>query len=136
MTIGQLAAQTGVTTSALRYYDQLGLIRPTARSGGQRRYGHDAARQVGVVLLLRDLGFTLAEIAKLLTDPPRRRATWEALARAKVDELDELIDDATIARTALAHALACPRDDLASCPTFWSIVDDRLAGRSLADGHR
>ena len=82
LTIGELASATGVATTALRYYDDLGLVRPSARSSGQRRYADEAVRQVGVILLLRDLGFTLAEIARLLTDPPRRRATWEALAEA------------------------------------------------------
>jgi MerR family redox-sensitive transcriptional activator SoxR len=136
LTIGELSERTGVASSALRYYDDLGLVRPAARSGGQRRYDQDAVRQVGVVLLLRDLGFTLAEVAKLLTDRPRRRSTWERLARAKVGELERLIADAETARTALAHALDCPKDDLVACPTFWSLVDGRLEGRSLADAHR
>jgi len=136
LTIGQLAEQTGVAATALRYYDDLGLVRPVARSGGQRRYADGARHEVGVVLLLRDLGFTLAEIARLLTEPPRRRATWESLARSKVDELDRLIDDAMTARTALIHALDCPKGDLAACPTFWSIVDARLEGRALADNAR
>jgi MerR family redox-sensitive transcriptional activator SoxR len=135
LTIGELSERTGVATSALRYYDDLGLVRPAARAGGQRRYDEDAVRQVGVVLLLRDLGFTLAQIARLLTDRPRRRATWERLAREKVVELARLVADAETARTALAHALDCPKDDLAACPTFWSIVDARLEGRSLADVH-
>ena len=136
LTIGQLAEQTGVATTALRYYDELGLVRPTARSGGQRRYADEARHEVGVVLLLRDLGFTLAEIARLLTDPPRRRATWESLARSKLDDLDRLIADAQTARTALSHALQCPHGDLTACPTFWSIVDARLAGRALDDNTR
>jgi DNA-binding transcriptional MerR regulator len=136
LTIGQLAEQTGVPATTLRYYDELGLVHPASRTGGQRRYSVDARRAVGVVLLLRDLGFTLAEIARLLTEAPRRRATWESLARTKVDELDRLIDDATTARTALIHALDCPQRDLAACPTFWSIVDARLEGRALAESAR
>lgn len=132
LTIGELAERTGVPTSALRYYDELGLVRPVAREHGQRRYGAEAVRQVGVVLLLRDLGFTLAEIAQLLTDRPRRKSTWERLARDKMTELGRLIADAETARTALTHALECPKGDLAACPTFWSIVDARLGGGSLA----
>jgi DNA-binding transcriptional MerR regulator len=135
LTIGELAARTGVATTALRFYDELGLVTPVARASGHRRYDDGAVRQVGVVLLLRDLGFTLAEVARLLTDPPRRRRTWEALARSKVEELDRLIGDATAARTALAHALDCPHGDPAACPSFWSIVDGRLAGRTLAEAH-
>jgi DNA-binding transcriptional MerR regulator len=136
LTIGQLSEQTGVAPTALRYYDELGLVRPIARAGGQRRYADTARHEVGVVLLLRDLGFTLSEIARLLTEPPRRRATWESLARAKVEELDRLIDDARTARTALVHALVCPHGDLTACPTFWSIVDARLEGRALAENTR
>lgn len=135
LTIGELAERTGVSASALRYYDELGLVRPVGRDGGQRRYDPAAVRQVGVVLLLRDTGFTLAEIAQLLTDRPRRKATWARLAREKVTELDHLITDAETARTALAHSLQCPKGNPAACPTFWSIVDARLAGRSLSDAH-
>lgn len=134
-TIGDLAKRTGVAATALRYYDDLGLVRPSARQGGQRRYDEDAVRQVGAVLLLRDLGFTLAEIAKLLTDRPRRRLTWERVARAKLAELDRLIDDAETARTALVHALDCPEGDPTACPTFWSVVGKRVAGRSVAEAH-
>jgi DNA-binding transcriptional MerR regulator len=135
LTIGELAERTGVPTSALRYYDERGLVRPVRREGGQRRYSSAAVRQVGVVLLLRDIGFTLAEIAQLLADPPRRRSTWERLARHKLAELDHFIADAETARTALAHSLECPKGDPAACPTFWSIVDARLEGRPLADSH-
>jgi DNA-binding transcriptional MerR regulator len=105
---------------------------PAARSGGQRRYDDTAVREVGVVLLLRDLGFTLAEIARLmggLSDRPRR----DDLIRGKIDELDALIRDAEIARVALVHALACPADDPRACPKFLAIVDGRLEGRPLVE---
>jgi DNA-binding transcriptional MerR regulator len=136
LTIGELAERTGVPTSALRYYDERGLVRPDRREGGQRRYDTAAVRQVGVVLLLRDIGFTLAEIAQLLADHPRRKSTWVQLAREKLTELDHLIADAETARTALTHSLECPKGDPAACPTFWSIIDGRLQGRPLADAHR
>ena len=136
LTIGELAERTGVSTSALRYYDERGLVRPVGREGGQRRYDTAAVFQVGVVLLLRDIGFTLAESAQLLSDRPRRKSTWVRLAHRKMTELDHLIADAETARTALAHSLECPKGDPAACPTFWSIVDARLQGRSLADAHR
>jgi DNA-binding transcriptional MerR regulator len=132
LTIGELAERTGVATTALRYYDELGLVSPAARAGGHRRYDAAAVRQVGAVLLLRDLGFTLAEIARLLGGRPDR-AGFDALVRAKIAELDGLIHDAEIARVALEHALACPADDPGACPKFLAIVDGRLAGRPLTD---
>jgi len=66
LTIGEVAARTGIATSALRYYDQLGLVRPRRRAAGQRRYGPEAAATVAVVRLLREVGFPLAEIKRLL----------------------------------------------------------------------
>lgn len=132
LTIGDLAQRTGVATTALRYYDELGLVSPAARSGGQRRYDDAAVRQVGAVLLLRDLGFTLAEIARLMGGEPDRRGR-DDLIRGKIDELDALVRDAEVARVALVHALACPADDVRTCPNFLAIVDDRLEGRSLAE---
>ena len=132
LTIGDLAERTGVATTALRYYDELGLVRPAARSGGQRRYDDGAVQQVGVVLLLRDLGFTLAEITQLVGGWADRSG-WDDLVRAKLDELDRLVRDAAVAREALVHALACPAGHPGECPRFLAIVEGRLAGRPLAD---
>jgi DNA-binding transcriptional MerR regulator len=61
LTIGELAKRTGVATSALRYYEQLGLIPAPVRVSGQRRYLESAVRLVGVILLLQDVGFSLRE---------------------------------------------------------------------------
>jgi DNA-binding transcriptional MerR regulator len=131
LTIGELAERTGVATTALRYYDELGLVCPVARSGGQRRYDDGAVREVGVVLLLRDLGFTLAEIARMGGQDGRE--SRDDLIRGKIDELDKLVRDAELARVALVHALACPAEDPRTCPKFLAIVDDRLEGRPLGE---
>src|SRR5262249_52829548 len=67
LSIGELAERTGVATTALRYYDQLGLVRPAAReSGGRRRYAASAVAEVSVIRFFREVGFTLAEIDSLL----------------------------------------------------------------------
>src|SRR4029450_8344353 len=101
-------------------------------SGGQRRYDDAAVRQVGVVLLLRDLGFTLAEIARLMGGEPDRLGR-DDLIRGKIDELDALIRDAEVARVALVPPLPCPAADLRTCPNSRAIVDDRLEGRPLGE---
>ena len=62
--IGELARRTGVAVTALRYYDELGLVRPTSRASGQRRYAESAIGRVGVVLLLRDASPEELEEAK------------------------------------------------------------------------
>jgi DNA-binding transcriptional MerR regulator len=59
--IGELARRAGVAPSALRYWEDLGLLPAPARSSGQRRYPESAVALVGVLLLLRDVGFSLAE---------------------------------------------------------------------------
>jgi DNA-binding transcriptional MerR regulator len=61
LTIGELAKRTGVATSALRYYEELGLIPAPVRVSGQRRYPNSAVGLVGMILLLRDVGFSLRE---------------------------------------------------------------------------
>lgn len=121
LAIGDLAERTGVAITALRYYDELGLVRPAARVGGQRRYEHDAVKEVGVVLFLRDVGFSLDEIGRMV-----RGHDWRVLVRRKIAELDEQAANVLAARTALAHALDCPAGEPAACPKFWSIIEDRL----------
>lgn len=122
LAIGDLAERTGVAITALRYYDELGLVRPAARVGGQRRYDDSAVRQVGVVLFLRDVGFTLEEIGRLVAG-----GSWRSLAKAKLVELERQAADIDAARTALDHALRCPAKEPTPCPRFWAIVDERLA---------
>jgi DNA-binding transcriptional MerR regulator len=57
LSIGELAERTGVATTALRYYDELGLVRPAARVSGRRRYAVSAVADVGAVIFLREVGF-------------------------------------------------------------------------------
>jgi DNA-binding transcriptional MerR regulator len=134
LSIGELAARTGVAVTALRYYDELGLVRPQRRASGQRRYAESAARGVGVVLFLRDVGFSLAEIGDLISAEPRS-GRWSDLIERKLQALAEQEHRLAVARTALEHARNCPANDPSRCPRFWKIVDARLDGASLEDGH-
>lgn len=132
--IGELARRTGVAVTALRYYDELGLVRPETRASGQRRYADSAVRAVGVVLFLRDVGFSLAEVAELIASGPGT-ARWSSLVDRKVAELAEQEHRLVVARTALEHRRDCPAKDPLRCPRFWSIIDARLSGESLEDSH-
>jgi DNA-binding transcriptional MerR regulator len=135
LTIGDLARRTGVATSALRYWEQLGLLPAPTRVSGQRRYPPSAVEQVGAILLLRDVGFTLRDLAALIASPPAAAADWRELHERKLAELDQRIARAQAARTAIAHALACPHGNIFECPTFDSVVAARLAGSSIMDAH-
>jgi DNA-binding transcriptional MerR regulator len=135
LTIGELSRRTDVATSALRYYDELGLLRPTTRVSGHRRYSPEAVGVVGAVLFLRDVGFTLDEIRRLMAARSTSPRSWRELARLKIAELDERIAEAQAARVAVEHALACPHDDIVACPNFQGVVGLRLEGRPLHEAH-
>ena len=63
--IGELARRTGLASSALRYYERVGLLSPAGRAGGRRHYGALSAERVALIQLYQDAGFTLQEIRAL-----------------------------------------------------------------------
>ena len=136
LTIGELARRAGVSTSALRYYEELGLLPAPARISGQRRYPESAARVVGTILLYSDAGFTLAEQRTLVTTHAGATADRRQLMRRKLAELDEQIARAQAAREAIGHGLRCPHDDITDCPHFDAGVTARLAGQPLSRSHQ
>jgi DNA-binding transcriptional MerR regulator len=135
LTIGELASRTGVATSALRYWEELGLLPAPARVSGQRRYPPSAVGLVGVVLLLRDVGFTLREVRAFIASRSLAGDGWRELYRRKLTELDQRIAQAQVARTAIAHGLACPHQDIFECSNFAGGVAALLAGCSLEEAH-
>lgn len=132
-TIGELARRTGVAVSALRYYEQAGLMPPAPRVSGHRCYPASAVQLVGVILLLREAGFSLREMRPLMAAPPH--PGWRDLAQRKIADLDQRITKAQAARSALQHALGCPHPDLVDCPKFTAAVEARLAGTPLESSH-
>jgi MerR family copper efflux transcriptional regulator len=135
LTIGELARRAGVATSALRYWEDLGLLPAPARISGQRRYAESAVAQVGVILLQRDAGFSLAEQKALAASRGVAPDEWRRLHRRKLAELDEQITKAEAAREAIEHALRCSHEDILQCPNFRSLVTARLAGQPLHEAH-
>ncbi len=135
LTIGDLSKRTGVATSALRYYEELGLMPRAQRVSGQRRYEAAAVGSVGMILLLRDVGFSLKEIRAFVGPQSRVSKNWRTLARHKLEELDERIARAQAARLALEHGLRCRHEHLPDCPNFQAGVVAKLAGRTLGEAH-
>jgi DNA-binding transcriptional MerR regulator len=135
LTIGELAKRTGVATSALRYWEDLGLMPAPVRASGQRRYPESAIGLVGVILLLRDVGFSLRESRALLASRAGALDGWRTFAQRKIADLDERIADARTARAVISHALACPHDDITTCANFASLIAARLAGKPLEEAH-
>ncbi len=123
VTIGELACRTGVATSALRYYERIGLLSPAERVGQRRHYSPSSAERVALIRLCQDAGFTLAEIGQLLDGWSR---AWGRLAERKIVELDARIADAQRAKELVTHALECPHRDLLACPNFRSALEAHL----------
>ena len=84
LTIGELAKRTGVATSALRYYEELGLLPAPGRVSDRRRYPESAVGLVGMILLLRDVGFSLRESKALLASRTQAVEGWRSLAHRKL----------------------------------------------------
>jgi DNA-binding transcriptional MerR regulator len=124
--IGELARRTGLASSALRYYERVGLLSPAARAGGRRHYGASSAERVALIQLCQDAGFTLREIRALLAAGSRRGRPWARFLEAKLRELDSRISRAERARTLVQHALACPHSSLVTCPNFRSALKGYL----------
>jgi MerR family redox-sensitive transcriptional activator SoxR len=123
LTIGELARRAGVTASALRYYEEVGLLPAPTRMSGQRRYPESAARIVAAIRLYSDAGFTLAE-QKALMASRDGTSDWRDLAQRKLAELDEQIARAQAAREAIRHGLRCPRRKVTQRPDFQVICPD------------
>jgi len=140
LTIGELARRAGVTASALRYYEELGLLPPPARISGQRRYPESAARLVAAILLYSDAGFTLAEQKALMAASASPAASpagdRRQLMQRKLAELDEQIARAQAVREAIRHGLRCPHEDITECPNFNAGITARLAGQPLSQSHQ
>lgn len=131
LSIGELAERTGVATTALRFYDELGLVRPKDRVSGRRRYSDSAVADVGVVVFLREVGFSLAEIGALVATG----SSWKETIDRKLAELSEQQHRLDVARVALEHARRCPAGEPVRCPRFWSIISGQLRGLSLEESH-
>lgn len=132
MAIGELSERTGVPASTLRYYDELGLVRPTTRAAGRRRYAASAVRDVGVIVFFREIGFSLAEIGRFVAGG---RDGQQELIDQKLAELAEQQHRIEVARTALEHGRRCPAGQPTTCSRFWSIIEGRQGGLSLEESH-
>ena len=92
--IGNLAERTGTTVATIRYYEQIGLLRPVARSGGQRIYDNEDARRLGFIRRCREFELSIEEIRALLSLMQRGESCTEArkLAERHLVELRRKLD--------------------------------------------
>jgi MerR family redox-sensitive transcriptional activator SoxR len=110
LTIGEVARRTGLRTSAVRYYESVGLLPLPPRLNGRRRYGPDVVRLLQTIRFAQDAGFSVAEVKTLFHGfeaSVRPSARWRALAARKLVELDALVARAEIMREALRTGMRC-----------------------------
>jgi DNA-binding transcriptional MerR regulator len=118
MKIGELAVRAGLNASALRYYEEMGLLAPPHRIGGQRRYPSDALDRALLIRFARDMGFTLGDIKLFLhglRDNTPVGPRWEKLAHNKITEMDETIERSIRMKSLLQHLLHCHCPSLQIC---------------------
>ncbi len=129
LTIGDLAARTGLAVSAIRFYESRGLIASTRNSGGQRRFRRSDIRRLSFIQLAQQIGFTLPEIeAQLAALPDSRTPTekdWAAISGAFRQRLDDQIAVLTRMRQNLDGCIGCGCLSLKKCQMF--NPEDRVA---------
>jgi len=130
LSIGDVARRSGFATSALRYYEQQGLITAVRSGGGQRRYERSVLRRLAFIRAARNIGLGLDEIAEALATLPDGRAPtkadWSRLSRSWRSRLDEQIAALTQLRNGLDSCIGCGCLSLQSCRL--SNPDDYAAG--------
>lgn len=119
LTIGELAARSGVAASALRYYETMGLIRSSRTSGNQRRYERVELRRVAFIRIAQRVGISLEEIAEALAGLPESRsptkADWAVLSARWRSRLDEQIALLERLRDKLVGCIGCGCLSLQRC---------------------
>jgi len=119
LTIGEVAARSGFATSALRYYEEQGLITATRTPGSQRRYHRDVLRRLAFLRAARTIGLTLDEVREALDSLPAMRppsrADWARLSRSWRHRLDQQISDLEALRDGLDSCIGCGCLSLSRC---------------------
>jgi len=119
LTISEVARKIGLQPSAIRYYEQIGVLPHPPRISGQRRYDPTVLYRLAIVQRARQLGFTLEEIRKLFfgfRQGTRASERWQNLSRRKLAELDALLDNIRIVRGMLKKMMRhCHCDTLDQC---------------------
>ncbi len=131
LTIGQLARESGVKVPTIRFYEQIGLLPPPARSeGNQRRYGSAAVERLAFVRHARQLGFdveAIRELLRLAAHPEAPCHDADALAARHLQEVEARIERLTRLRDELARMVAaCEGGTAAECRVLQVVGDHGL----------
>jgi MerR family transcriptional regulator, redox-sensitive transcriptional activator SoxR len=131
LTIGELSERSGVAASALRFYEERGLISSERASSGHRRFARPVIRRVAFIVFAQRVGLSLEEIgqelAKLPADRVPRRHDWSNLSTAWSARIDERIAELERLKAGLTECIGCGCLSLDRCKL--ANPDDRAAAR-------
>ena len=126
MDIAEVAKESGLPASTLRFYEEKGLIQSTGRNGLRRLFDANVIERLALISLASSAGFSLDEIGDMFT--PEGPDINRALLLAKADDLDRKIKELTSMRDGLRHAAACRAANHFECPKFLRLL--RIAGKN------
>ncbi|HSM54036.1 MAG TPA: redox-sensitive transcriptional activator SoxR [Erythrobacter sp.] len=127
--IGDLARRTGLSVSAIRFYEEKGLVEPIRTSGNQRRFLRSDIRRLSFILIAQQLGLALSEIETELAKLPHGRTPtagdWQAISKSIRGQLDARIAQLERTRDKLDGCIGCGCLSLKHCKLY--NPDDQLA---------
>jgi len=119
LTVGEVARRSGVSISALHFYEAKGLLRSGRNAGNHRRYPRDVLRRVAVIKIAQRVGIPLAAIRQALVSLPKGRAPtasdWSRLSSQWKRDLDKRIEELTQLRDQLTGCIGCGCLSLQAC---------------------
>ena len=118
ISINQVTQQTGLPPSTLRYYDEIGLLRPIGRVSGRRQYDESVLQRLALIQTGQQAGFTLAELAILLNnvlDSEAGGAGWHELVDRKLKEMEARLRNIESMKRLLQDIMDCDDASLAEC---------------------
>ena len=122
LTIGDLAARTGLAPSAIRFYEERGIVEPVRNAGGHRRYGRPDIRRLSFAMAAQTLGFSLAEIAAEMARLPAHRAPskadWTRVSHSLRGRIDDRIAALERLRDTLDGCMGCGCLSLDTCALY------------------
>lgn len=128
MDIAEVARQSGVPASTLRFYEEKGLISSIGRQGLRRVFSPNILERLALIALGRAAGFSLDEIARMTGAKGNPNIDRELLT-SKADELDETIQKLTAMRDGLRHAAVCSAPSHMECPKFHRLLAFAAQGK-------
>ena len=126
MDIADVSKYAGLPASALRFYEEKGLIRSHGRKGERRQFGPAVLDRLALIALGQMAGFTLDQIRTMLGEDGTPELDRNRLLE-KADEVDATIKRLRAVSKGLRHAAACPAPRHAECPTFQALMRSALA---------